>query len=86
MAVRTCRYTETGERFSLTLWTEADFPPPPYSIHGTIGTRPDWLAFIVTLARMGRHHTRIFASPPDLLVWFEINDADELVRFIDLDE
>ena len=45
--------------------------------------RPEWLTKIINLAVVGGHAKKVPNPPPELIVWFRIDNHGELIEFID---
>jgi hypothetical protein len=55
---------------------------PATVARGLHGEEPEWLRNILTVARIGGHCMDIPRPPPDLIVWFRVNDEFELLGFV----
>lgn len=74
------RYEQTGSSYRLQSWHNG----AQKQMMGTVSSRPAWLSEIVTVAAVGGGLHRPTASPPDILIWFRLDDDKNLVEFIDI--
>jgi hypothetical protein len=63
-------------------WHVTSMSSRSFSARGDAGTEPEWLKAILAVARVGGHCMDIPRPPPDLIVWFRVNDEMELVDFV----
>lgn len=70
------RYTESYDIFTLQGWRldaaggATGDVAIPHPVSGRIAQRPEWLAQIVTAAKVGGYATEPQFPPPTLLTWF----------------
>ena len=76
----TCRYTEYSTEFVLRAWGDATINIPP---SGPLTARPQWLIDIVNLGKLGNHGSHVRNPPPDFILWFDIDDNFNFLRFVD---
>jgi len=78
-----CRYTEYGGEWTLNVFA-AD--PREFNVARTLngvslGTRPDWLQNIVSVATLAERLQQVPKPPPAYILWFEMNAEHELTGF-----
>ena len=73
------RYTEYMGVSNFTLWGR-----------GTVESRylryeqiPPWLCVVLDAAKLGEHFQYVTFPPPNVVLWFEVNDERELIQFVD---
>lgn len=85
--ITTCRYTETGDQFTLHKWATHERKwARSFPMQGTLAQRPQWLVDVVLIAKLGGYGRAIGHPPPDFIVWFDVTAANELVAFTELGE
>lgn len=72
------RITSYGTTWNYTLWG-GDKVETRYMHEDT---RPDWMRVITDAAMLGDHTEHITFPPPSIVVWFEVDAQNQLVRFI----
>lgn len=79
----TCRYTETGDQCTFQSWRSG---PAGESLTCLLNERPEWLVHIVNAAKLGRYGMSLSrgSSPPDFIVWFDVDDRYNLLRFVEV--
>jgi hypothetical protein len=53
----------------------------PHKTCGVNGTQPEWLANIVAVGRAGAYGMPVPHPPPDFILWFRVNQYNELLGF-----
>ena len=76
------RYSEARNKWSLSVMSGR--PAIRDADSGPLGSQPDWLQTICTLARVGEHETVPLDPPPDRFFWFRLDETGELVGFHDI--
>jgi hypothetical protein len=66
-------------------WHVTSMSSRSFSARGGTGTEPEWLKAVLAVAHVGGHCMNIPRPPPDLIVWFRVNDDFELVDFVHYD-
>ena len=77
---REYRYEERGGTFSLKCWHDGN----ETITRGHIGAEPEWFKPILDTAVVGGHLKRIYAPPPDAIVWFTTDLDNNLNTFLEL--
>lgn len=84
------RYAEQPEQgtFNVTAF------PAPGNVNGTIparyrkplsgllSERPQWLSDIVNIGKLGEYHVHHNVQPPELVLWFLVNNRGKFESFI----
>ena len=73
------RYEERNGLYITRAWRNGREVSERKEIH----TRPEWLTEIINLAVVGGHAKKVPNPPPELIVWFRVNENRELIEFID---
>ena len=73
------RYEERDGMYSTRAWRNGR----EVSERKPIRYRPEWLVEIINLAVVGGHAKKVPNPPPELIVWFRVNEHHELIEFID---
>lgn len=74
------RYEERNGEYMLREWHDGT----ERSSRGPIDQRPQWLAAIVDVARVGQHMKVIEQPPPECICWFATDADHNLTQFIEL--
>lgn len=77
---REYRYEERDGTFSLKCWHEGR----ETLTRGQLGAEPEWLKSILATAVVGGHLKRVYAPPPDAIVWFTTDLNNNLNTFLEL--
>ena len=73
------RYAEYAGSGNYTLWHGTTLE----SRYVVTDALPAWLQVIVDAAKVGGHITEVPHPPPMRVVWFEVDSALKLVKFVD---
>lgn len=73
------RYAERGDTFLLETYGKGG----KTTLSGRTEDAPEWLANIVTVAKVGGYLKEVDVGPPDRILWFITNDNGDLVRLTD---
>ena len=76
------RYEQTGDTYRLQGFYGA--PDINRTAHGSLSTRPEWLAKIVDVALVANTVSRAPAPPPDLILWFRTDKQFNLTEYINV--
>jgi hypothetical protein len=77
---REYRYEERYATYVLKCWHEGK----ETTIRGEVCSRPEWLTRIIDVAVVGGHLKRVYAPPPDAIVWFITDQDRNLLHFLEL--
>jgi hypothetical protein len=73
------RYEERDGMYSTRAWNNGR----EISERRELSQRPKWMTDIINLAVVGGHAKKVPNPPPELIVWFRVNEHRELIEFID---
>jgi hypothetical protein len=78
-----CRYTESGGGWTLNVFAAnpREFNVPRVLAGSALGSRPEWLQNIVSVATLAERLQQVPKPPPGYILWFEMNAEHELTGF-----
>lgn len=85
-----CRYEETDGHFDFRLYRsmDNDYDPPedmPQHLRLPVNLMPSWLQDIVALGKVGGYAVIVRSPPPDVILWFGMDEHGKLTDFTDFE-
>ena len=72
------RYERRGDNYTIKVWEGSGLD---IQRSGSVSKQPEWLVYILAVAKIGGHMRFVAVPPPDEILWFEIDKSYNLIGF-----